>query len=125
VELLRNGESWSIRRDAARVIGRFGRDDESTILSLWHGLLDRDNDVRTSCAVALAQLGQRFPQSVVTIEQKLLDAIANPLFVRLDNIDDRTGHDYAFSALWMLYSNGLKTSQESVQSSFLEYYQEK
>jgi len=99
-------KSWSIRSASAFLLGQIGQSDEPTVQALWHGLLDTDNDVRTACAQALAQLGQRFPNSAETIERKLVQAIVNPEFDKLDSMSRRSGHDYAYDGLWLLVVGG-------------------
>ncbi|MEZ4677612.1 MAG: hypothetical protein R2932_25690 [Caldilineaceae bacterium] len=64
------------------------------------GLLDEDNDVRTACGVALAQLAKRFPDRKMAIAERLAAAIANPAFEKEDKHVKRTGQDYAHEALW-------------------------
>ena len=73
---------------------------------MLHGLLDNNYDVRIACAEALAQLGQRFPNEVEAIEKKLIQAIDDPAFDKLDSVVGRSGHDYAYEGLWLLVVGG-------------------
>jgi HEAT repeat protein len=106
VESLRDADSGSVRRDAARLLGRIGHDDEATILGLWCGLRDTYGNVRTACAEALALLGRRFPGAAEGIAQKLAQATADPAFNVPDMFERRTGHDCAFDGLWLLMAGG-------------------
>jgi len=79
------------------------------IQALLNGLLDDHLLVRTACAKSLAQLGQHFPELLPEIEQRLVQAIEDPAFAKLDTVADRSGHDYAFDGLWLLI-NGEETT---------------
>jgi energy-coupling factor transporter ATP-binding protein EcfA2 len=96
----------SVRRDSARLLGQIGQSDEQTIQALWHGLLDEENNVRTACTQALAQLGRRFPNAVKVIERKLIEAIEDQEFEKPDSLFGRSGHDYAYDGLWWLVVGG-------------------
>ncbi len=101
LKALQSAESWSIRRDAALLLGQLGQ--ISTIQILLHGLLDRYNLVRAACAQALAHLGQRFPNAAERIATKLAQATEDPEFDRPDDsVERRSAHDYAFDGLWQL-----------------------
>ena len=106
IESLPRTDSWSVRRDAARLLGQIGTVEESLTLALWRGLSDGDDDVRTACAEALALLGRRFPDAAETIAEKLVQAITDPAFDQPDKYQGRTGHDYAFDGLWLLVAGG-------------------
>ena len=105
-EQLQRDDSWARRRDAGRFLGQMGLGDEATIVALWRGLLDRNNDVRTACAQAMALMGRRFPEKAEAIMAKLVLALSEPEFDQPDDIKKRTGHDYAFDALWLLVTGG-------------------
>ncbi len=102
LEGLRKAESWSIRRDSARFLGQIAQADEATLDALWDGLLDDDNDVRTACAQALAQLGRRFPTITQSLEARFVEAIQDPKFDERDKFIDRPAYDYAYDGLWLL-----------------------
>jgi hypothetical protein len=102
IEVLQAADSWSLRQDAARLLGQIGTTDEPLLLAVWRGLLDEDNDVRAACAQALALLGRRFPDAASAIAERLLQAITDPEFDQPDRHAGRTGHDYAFDGLWLL-----------------------
>jgi hypothetical protein len=107
IEALLNSTSWSVRQDSARFMGQLGQSDEATVQALWRGLLDEDNDVRTACAQALAQLGRRFATATKAIEMKLFQAIQDPEFDKPDSqYSKRSGHDYAYDGLWLLVVGG-------------------
>jgi HEAT repeat protein/energy-coupling factor transporter ATP-binding protein EcfA2 len=104
-EGLAQAEGWSARVELARYLGDAGPADATTVEALRQGLLDTDNDVRTACAEALARIAQRFPASRQQIEQLFIQALADPAFAARDEIADRTGHDYAYHGLWLLFTN--------------------
>jgi len=106
IESLRHADSWSARRDAARLLGENGTAEKPLVVALWRGLLDEDDDVRTACAEALARLGRRFPDAAETIAEQLVQAIKDPAFEGPDKYQGRTGHDYAFDGLWLLVAGG-------------------
>ena len=106
IELLRKADSWIIRRNSAELLGRIGISDDTVIQALWRGLLDSDNDVRTACAQAVAFIGQRFPEATQTIGEQLVLALQDPEFSQQAGYTQRTGHDYAFDALWLLIAGG-------------------
>ncbi len=97
-------ESWIIRRDAAQILGQSAPSDETIIFPLGRGLLDSDDEARTACAESLATLGQRFPATTNTIIDKLVQTITDEEFDKPDEIQNRTGRDYAFGGLWLLMS---------------------
>ncbi len=105
LEALDHAKERSVRRNSARLLGKIGHNDEQTIQVLWQGLVDENYDVRDACAGALARLGRRFPDAVETIEKKLIQAIAEQAFDKPD-INGRSGHDYAYNALWLLVVGG-------------------
>ncbi len=108
IQLLMNAKNWSMRSDSARLLGKISRGDEGVIHALLRGLLDIDNTVRSTCARALALLGQRFPTSARAIAMKLVEAIEDPEFDKIDiPYEKRTAHDYAYDALWMLAASGV------------------
>jgi hypothetical protein len=104
VEVLQKAKAWSLRREAAALLGKLSTCEESTLDALWSGLLDSHSDVRTHCAQALALLGHRFPKVSETIAAKLIVALQEPAFAQPDTRQGRTGHDYAFDGLWALVS---------------------
>ncbi|HEX6288034.1 MAG TPA: HEAT repeat domain-containing protein [Herpetosiphonaceae bacterium] len=95
-------ECWEIRRAFADVLGESQYPTDAIINALYAGLLDSDNDVRTACGRSLAKLGRRFPQAFQEIATRLERAISDPTFDTSDDLDGRSGHDYAFESLWML-----------------------
>ncbi len=99
---LSGAEDWQTRYRLAGYLGRAAQPDPPALDALLGGLLDRDNTVCQACAAALALLGRRFPDQTPTIEARLLDALGDPAFARLDRVSKRTGHDYAHEALWRL-----------------------
>ncbi|HEU4329109.1 MAG TPA: HEAT repeat domain-containing protein [Roseiflexaceae bacterium] len=103
---LPDAADWQTRYQLAGYLGRAAQPDVPVLDVLLGGLLDRDNTVRQACAAALALLGRRFPEQLPSIEARLLDALADPAFARLDRISKRTGHDYAHEALWRLTAEG-------------------
>ena len=103
--ILQKSEEWSIRRDAAILLGQIGQGDESTIQTLLYGLLDKDTDVRSDCANALAQLSERFPSNTPLIAEKLFHALTHLEFDKVDEIEKRSAHDYAYDGLWLLDTN--------------------
>ena len=108
IQLLMDARNWSVRSDSARLLGKISRGDETIIHALLRGLLDIDNDVRTTCVEALALLGQRFPIKAKAIAMKLVEAIEDPEFDKIDlPYEKRTAHDYAYDALWMLAASGV------------------
>ncbi|MEW5985856.1 MAG: HEAT repeat domain-containing protein [Chloroflexota bacterium] len=101
-EALSLAGSWTGRQLAAQLLGQHAPADDPTLAVLRQGLLDRDNDVRQACAEALARLGRRFPAARPTIETVLVEVIHDPAFAQPDAINHRSGHDYAYDALWQL-----------------------
>src|SRR5260370_41591013 len=77
-ERLQVSKHWYIRAGAAEMLGKFGQDDESIIRALWQGLRDNDGYVRIPWVQALVQIGQRLPTKAAMIENKLVQAIADP-----------------------------------------------
>ncbi|MEE9146565.1 MAG: HEAT repeat domain-containing protein [Candidatus Tectomicrobia bacterium] len=108
IDVLQNADSWIFRRDSAHLLGQTSLVTDSVIFALWRGLLDSDNQVRTSCAQSLALLGRRFPDMAETIATKLVQAIQEQEFDKPDTsgFSRRTGHDYAFDGLWLLVEGG-------------------
>jgi hypothetical protein len=90
-----------VRGRAAWGLGEVGQGEETVLQALWNGLLDTEHVVRTSCSQALVRLGFRFPERKNTIEKMLVQPIQDPAFDRLSRFR-RTGHNYAFDALWQL-----------------------
>lgn len=108
IEALREGVSqaahWALRRDCANSLARVGKYEKQTADTLLTGLIDNDNDVRTTCAEALAILAQRNAESTENIVNQLIEALEDPRFGSVDHYERRTGHDYAFDSLWILVS---------------------
>jgi HEAT repeat protein len=101
IDGLAKGGFGLVRAASAGLLGKIGKADELTIEALLCGLIDNLENVRTVCAQALAQLGYRFPNATRIIEKKLIRAIEDPEFDKLDDIGS-PGHDYAYSCLWLL-----------------------
>jgi len=106
LQALQNATSWSVRRDAARLLGERAQSDNTIIEILWQKLLDDDNEVRTSCIEALAQIGRRFPETSTFIAEKLIKAIEDPKFDKPDNVQLRSAQEYAFNGLWLMVVSG-------------------
>lgn len=106
IKILHNASYWLTRRNSARFLGKFGQSDEPTIQSLWHGLLDKNSNVRTTSTQALVQLARRFPSAAEIIEEKLVQAIQDPEFDRPDSVVKRSGHEYAYEGLWLMVVGG-------------------
>ncbi len=94
-----------LSRDSVHLLGEIAQVDETIIESLWRGLLDENNTVRTTCVEALAQLGRRFPGTAVSISSKLVQAIEDPQFDKPDN-KMRSAHEYAYNGLWLMVVSG-------------------
>jgi len=105
LEALYQAKDLLVRRNSAHLLGQIGQCDEPTVQALWYMLVDVDNYLRTSCTEALAQLAQRFPNHAGTIEKKLIRAIEDPEFDKLDDVK-RSAHDYAYDGLWLLIVGG-------------------
>ena len=109
IEILLNGvqhaQYWSVRRECANLLGQIATYDKRVLNILLLGLIDDDNDVRTACARALARLGQRYTEATEEIAETLIQAIQDPKFEKVDEIEDVPGYDYAFDSLWMLIVN--------------------
>jgi HEAT repeat protein len=103
-ETVEQGKPWSIRRDAAYLLGQSAKDDDHIIKTLYFGLVDTNSDVRTACVDALTRIAHRFPISSDKIGKILIQAIDDPYFDKLDEVQKsrRSGHDYAYDALWLL-----------------------
>lgn len=99
---LPNAVDWQTRYRLAGYLGRAARPDAPVLDVLLGGLLDRDNTVRQACTAALALLGRRFPDQQALIETRLLNALADTAFARIDRVSKRSGHDFAHEALWRL-----------------------
>ncbi len=106
LDALKNSNNWAVRRDAARLIGRFGKNSEQYIQSLHRKLLDRDSDVRIACVHGLVLFARRFPATYATIEKLFIQAIEQPKFDKKDDISERSAHDYAYDGLWLLVVGG-------------------
>jgi HEAT repeat protein/energy-coupling factor transporter ATP-binding protein EcfA2 len=106
LEAFQRDEGWLARRNSARLLGQIGHNDAQTLQALWQGLVDKDNDVRTACAEALAQLGRRFPDATEKIEREFIQAIEDPAFDKPDSIGRSSGHDYAYNGFWLLVVGG-------------------
>ncbi len=112
-------DAWhpSIRSDCARLLGEMGQANELTQQALWHGLLDRYGYVRKACAQALVQLTQRFPETLPSIVDKLIQSFADSAFNQLDAPEpdepgvERPAYDYAYDALWFMMT-GSEAEQE-------------
>ena len=52
------------------------------------------------------KVGRHFPDAVGKIERKLVQGIVDPAFDKPDLIIERSGHDYAYDALWLLVVGG-------------------
>jgi HEAT repeat protein len=105
-EGLRKAQSGSMRRDAARLLGQVGLADAATLNTLWRGLLDDYDDVRTACTLALAQMGKRLPAITQSLEARFVEAIQDPNFNEPDQVAGRPAYDYAFDGLWSLVVSG-------------------
>jgi HEAT repeat protein len=92
---------WSVRCNAARLLGQIGQCDQPTIDILWRGLIDMDHDLRSASVQALVQLGRQFPNSAEIIERKLVQAIEDSEFDKRD-WNNCTVRDHAYDALWLL-----------------------
>ena len=103
---LNNGNDWSTRQNAARLIGRFGESSTQNIPALYSGLLDDDNDVRTACVRGLVLFARRFPAVYDPIEKLFMQALEQPEFDKSDSISRRSAHDYAYDGLWLLVVGG-------------------
>lgn len=99
---MKQATSWSLRRDAARLLGQLVSAELATISDLLRVLLDRHNDVRAACAEALAQLAPRHPGQADTVAQRLVKVIGDPGYVKKDRYGQRSGQEYAYDALWKL-----------------------
>ena len=75
--------------------------------TLLQGLLDSFSNVRSACANALAQLGQRFPANSHAIATLLTQALADSAFEKPDRIEHLSGYNYAFIALSELAATGV------------------
>jgi len=110
-QALQDSRSWSTRSDSAYFLGKIDQVDEAVLESLLQGLLDEDNDVRTTCVNALALLGRHFPDTSVSIGSKLVQVIEDPLFERLDN-KLLPAHEYAFNGLWLMVVSGEVSAEQ-------------
>lgn len=108
LEGIRGAKHPSIRSACAFQLGEVGQADEPTQQTLWLRLLDEYGYVREACAKALVRLTQRFPDALESIEGKLVQALEDPAFKRLDAPDpdepgtERPAYDYAYDALWLI-----------------------
>lgn len=102
VTIIIQGESNSLRRNAAKLVGQRISNAEQAEPFLLRGLLDDDHDVRTACSTALVQLAKRFPARKIAIAKQLAQAIHDPAFTKEDKYTKRTSQDYAHEALWQV-----------------------
>jgi HEAT repeat protein len=101
IEALSKAEDWHVRLDAARLLGQIGRGDKAIFDALWNGLLDEVDDVRSACAQALVQLSKQTSSMTQELEARLLQAIDDPMFGKLD-YRRRPATNYVYDALWLL-----------------------
>lgn len=101
VQSLHNTNYPSTSRDVASLLGELAPESQTIVHALLREFCKESSAVRSACTQALVLLGKRFPLIIPEIETKLLDAIHN---VQYDKIDDsgRSGHDYAYDGLWLL-----------------------
>jgi hypothetical protein len=86
---------------AVTAVARTPSATEALIDSLLRRLVDSDNDVRKAAVDGLVAI-ERQQRWSATIEQRLLDAIDSPGFAPTDLHECRSGHDYAYDALWQI-----------------------
>lgn len=98
-KLVREAKSWTIRCGAAQALGKISQGEQLTIDSLWHGILDKDNDVRSSCIEALIELGKRQPIIGQHLEEQFVQAIKNPIFQKQDKVRHLPAYDYVYHGL--------------------------
>ena len=101
-EALQKSRRTEIRHEAARLLSQIGQSDSVTVDILWSGLLDEDGPVRSACAQALARLGKRSTLMTPVIEKRLVQAIQDQQFGKLDQMRGRPAYDYAYEGLWSL-----------------------
>ena len=101
-EALQKSRRTEIRHEAARLLSQIGKGDSVTVDILWSGLLDEDGPVRSACAQALARLGKRSTLMTPVIEKRLVQAIQDQPFAKLDQMRGRPAYDYAYEGLWSL-----------------------
>ena len=75
---------------------------EFLIESLADRLIDSDNDIRRAAGNALATLSGRHPEWRGHVASLLVAATEDHRFAARDPNEKRTGHDYAYDALWSL-----------------------
>jgi HEAT repeat protein len=112
LQALSAAKSWSVRRDAIRLLGSLEQIDERTLDTILQGLLDDDNEVRTACVETLAQLGRSSPEAASMIGSRLAQAIEDPIFEKLDAYKRRSAHEYAFNGLWLMVVSGEIVAEE-------------
>ncbi len=101
-EALNEAESWSVRRDSARLLSRTNLEKHALIDTLWQGLSDKDNDVREACVQELVQLGGEDSAIAKLIETRFIQAIHDPKFDTPDKVEHRPAYDYIYEGLWAL-----------------------
>src|SRR5439155_4562987 len=99
---LRKAKDWAMRRDSANLLTQITQGDEAILDALWHGLLDRNQNVRVACAQALAQWREQFPATIQRFESELAQIAQNTEYDESDNNENNSVHDYAYDALWLL-----------------------
>lgn len=102
IDILNSPGNDIVRQDAALLLGQIGLNDNRTLQSLWQGLQDKDYNLRIACAKSLAQLGQSDKGTARILEEKLLKAIQDPDFNKLDALFRRSAQEYAYYCLWLL-----------------------
>lgn len=113
LDTLQHAKSWSLRRDAALLLGNISMPDGETVIeALWQGLLDDDNEVRAACVEGLATLGRRSPDIATAVGAKLVRALEDPRFEKLDKTKRRSAYEYAFNGLWFMVVSGEVIAEE-------------
>ena len=87
-----------MRRDVATLLGRHCFHEQHVADELLYGLQDDDNDVRTACAMALAQWAKFTPEYATILARRLSAALTDTAFAKQDNTET-PAYDYVYQAL--------------------------
>lgn len=94
IEALSQAKNWYQHRHYIKLLSSDFLEEDKTILkAIWNEFLYNDDDVRKACVIALMSWNSRFPSSFKNLETKLIRALKNPRFEKLDNIK-RPAFDY-------------------------------